>query len=160
MVPHLSVTPVSSAYPDSRLTPIRVSGAQAAGAAGSAPVAPHPSSASSGSIRRQRGWTSPVKPAAPEVDRPVGATTAMGFASGAGAQSPAMRLNLTQPERDVLNALGESPWLTAQRIRAIVGVEDPVAWMEQLMQKLAAAGMELVAPGQPQGGEPTYVLRR
>jgi hypothetical protein len=127
--------------------------------------------------RRKKGWTSPIPVQGPPLDR-----TALGYAPGAGAQSAVMRLGLrpgvasrlarlatitvpadfevSRTERDVLNALGESEQLTARAIGNLIGVADPVAWMETLMSKLARYGLDLVGPGNPAGGEPTYVLRR
>ena len=129
---------------------------------------------------RRRGWTSPVPVAASPTTSP--ARTALGYDSGAGAQSAVVRLGLrpavsarlarlvdrtvpadfaiTPHERDVINALGERDQLTARQIGAMIGVADPVTWMERLVEKLASYGLDLVAPGAPAGGEPTYVLRR
>jgi len=123
---------------------------------------------------RRRGWTSPVPVA--------GGRTALGYQSGAGAQSAVIRLGLrpaaaarlarlvdrTVPsdfqiepaERDVLNALGEHERLTARQIGSIASVSDPVAWMEQLGRKLSSYGLDLIGPGAADNGEPTYVLRR
>ena len=123
---------------------------------------------------RRRGWTSPVPIA--------GGRTALGYQSGAGAQSAVIRLGLrpaaaarlarlvdrTVPsdfqigpaERDVLNALGEHDRLGARQIGSIAGVADPVAWMERLAGKLSAYGLDLIGPGPADDGEPTYVLRR
>lgn len=126
---------------------------------------------------RRRGWTSPIP-----IDR-NGARTALGYDSGAGAQSAVIRLGLrpavaarlarlvdrtvpadfaiTPHEREVLNALGEADQLTARQIGAMLGVADPVTWMERLVEKLASHGLDLVAPGTPtSSGEPTYILRR
>lgn len=109
------------------------------------------------------------------------ARTALGYSSGAGAQSAIIRLGLrpataarlgrlvdrTVPsdfqispvERDVLNALAEREQLSARAIRELVGVVDAVAWMEVLMAKLESYGIDLIAPGNPAGSEPTYVVR-
>ena len=137
---------------------------------------------------RRRGWTSPIPPmvAAPtpptaSASMPLG-RTALGYSSGAGAQSAVIRLGLrpavaarlsrlvdrTVPpdfevsaaEREVLNALGERGPLTARAIAALVGLDDPLSWMDQLMDKLGRHGLDLVAPGEPADGEPTYVLSR
>lgn len=111
----------------------------------------------------------------------AGARTALGYTSGAGAQNAVIRLGLrpaaaarlgrlidrTVPsdfqissvEREVLNALGERDRLTARVIGELVGVIDAVAWMEQLVSKLERFGLDIVAPGEPWGSEPTYVLR-
>jgi hypothetical protein len=108
--------------------------------------------------------------------------TALGYQSGAGAQSAVVRLGLspgvsarlvrlvnrtvpadfqiTKPEREVLNAIGEHGSITARGVGQLVGVADPVAWMEQLVTKLERYGLDIVEPGPARDGEPTYVLRR
>lgn len=128
--------------------------------------------------RRRRGWTSPV----PKQGTEPGGRTALGYESGAGAQSAIIRLGLrpsaasqlgrigsrTVPadfeiskfERDVLNQLAEVEYLAARSIAQLVGAVDPVAWMEQLMHKLNEHGLDIVAPGAAIGGEPTYRLQR
>jgi hypothetical protein len=110
-----------------------------------------------------------------------GARTALGYSSGAGAQNAVIRLGLrpaaaarlgrfvnrtvpsdfqiSQLERDVLNALAERGRLSARAISELVGVVDAVAWMEQLISKLERFGLDLVGPGEPSGSDPTYVLR-
>ena len=109
------------------------------------------------------------------------ARTALGYSSGAGAQSAIIRLGLkpaaaarlgrlaerTVPadfqissiERDLLNVLAERERLSARMVRELVGVIDAVAWMESLMAKLESYGLDLVAPGDPDGSEPTYRVR-
>lgn len=111
----------------------------------------------------------------------AGARTALGYSSGAGAQNAVIRLGLrpaaaarlgrlvdrtvpadfqiTQIEREVLNALGERDRLSARAISELVGVVDAVAWMEQLVSKLERFGLDIVGPGEPSGSDPTYVLR-
>lgn len=112
---------------------------------------------------------------------PRNARTALGYSSGAGAQSAIIRLGLrpavaarlgrlvdrTVPadfqissvEREVLNLLAEKERLTARAIREVVGVVDAVAWMEALMAKLESYALDLIAPGDAAGSEPTYVVR-
>ena len=107
--------------------------------------------------------------------------TALGYTSGAGAQSAIVRLGLAPHisarlgwlvdqivpvdfhvdgrERRVLNALGEGE-LTARGIGHMLEVADPVAFMEDLTRKLEGFHLTLIEPGEPQGGEPTYRLRR
>ncbi|MEZ4365573.1 MAG: hypothetical protein R2939_04715 [Kofleriaceae bacterium] len=109
------------------------------------------------------------------------ARTALGYQSGAGAQSALVRLGLspavsarlgrlsartlstdfqlTRAERDVLNAIGDRGPLSAREIGALLSVADPVGWMESLLSKLEGFGLDLVEPGEPRGGEPTYQLR-
>jgi len=107
--------------------------------------------------------------------------TALGYTSGSGAQSAVVRLGLAPHvsarlgrlvdrvvspdfhidagERRVLNALGEGE-LTARGIGQMLDVADPVSFMEELTRKLETFNLDLVEPGEPQGGEPTYRLRR
>ncbi|HUH00710.1 MAG TPA: hypothetical protein VML75_01870 [Kofleriaceae bacterium] len=155
-------------------------------AVASAPVAtrapaptPVPMSMTPVPQRRRRGWTSPI-PNAPA--RELGSRTQAGFA---GAPVPRPRVprrpdtalpgkklakivgrtmpvgfQLVQSERDVLNALGDHPFLTARQIRDMISDSDPIQWMDRLMSKLASHGLDLIMPGDDIGGEPTYVLRR
>jgi hypothetical protein len=110
------------------------------------------------------------------------ARTALGYASGAGAQSAVIRLGLqpavsarlgrlvdrvvpadfqiTKAERAALNALGSQDVMTAHALGQLVDSGDPVAFMEQLIQKLESFGLDVIEPGEPRGGEPTYRLRR
>jgi hypothetical protein len=67
--------------------------------------------------------------------------------------------HISNVERAVLNALAERDHLSARAIGELVGVIDAVAWMEQLVSKLEQFGLDLVAPGEPSGSDPTYVLR-
>ncbi len=106
--------------------------------------------------------------------------TALGYQSGSGAQSAIVRLGLAPQvsarlgwlvdvivpqdfqidsrERRVLTALGETE-LTARAIGHMLDVVDPVTYMEELTRKLESYGLDLVEPGHPHGGEPTYRLR-
>jgi hypothetical protein len=108
------------------------------------------------------------------------ARTALGYTSGAGAQSAVVRLgllphisarlgwlvdrvvppefHLDPRERHVLNALGDRE-LGARAIGQMIESADPVAFMEDLIRKLEAYGIDLIQPGAPRGGEPTYRLR-
>jgi hypothetical protein len=110
----------------------------------------------------------------------VSVRTALGYTSGSGAQSAIVRLGLAphvsarlgrlidrvvpaefhlEPwERRVLNALGEGE-LTARGIGQMLDLADPVAFMEELTRKLESYSLDLVEPGEPQGGEPTYRWR-
>ncbi len=123
--------------------------------------------------RRSSGKTRPP---------PANARTALGYASGAGAQSAIVKLGLAPQvsaklgrlvdrvvpadftidsgERRVLNALGEHA-LTARAIGHMLDISDAVAFMEALTGKLEQYGLgDLIEPGDPQGGEPTYRMRR
>jgi hypothetical protein len=42
----------------------------------------------------------------------------------------------------------------------MLGVADPVSFMEELTKKLERYHLDLIEPGEAQGGEPTYRLRR
>lgn len=112
------------------------------------------------------------------------ARTALGYTSGSGAQSAVVRLGLAPQvsarlgwlvdrvvpadfhlegrERRILNALGAlgEGGLTARGIGQMLDVTDPVSFMEELTRKLESYNLDLVEPGEPQGGEPTYRLRR
>jgi hypothetical protein len=109
-----------------------------------------------------------------------GGRTALGYTSGSGAQSAVVRLGLAPQvsarlgrlvdhvvpqdfhidpgERRVLNALGERE-LTAKAIGHMLDLSDAVSYMEELTRKLESYNLDLVEPGDPQGGEPTYRLR-
>ena len=64
-------------------------------------------------------------------------------------------------ERRALNALGEQALLTARAIGQILDVVDAVSFMEELTRKLERFGVgDLIEPGEPVGGEPTYRMRR
>jgi hypothetical protein len=111
------------------------------------------------------------------------ARTALGYASGSGAQSAVVRLGLAPAvsaklghladrsvpaeftldaaERRALNALGEAEHVSARLIGHVLELGDPVSFMEELMKKLEQFGLgDLVEPGEPVGGEPTYRMRR
>jgi hypothetical protein len=112
-----------------------------------------------------------------------GARTALGYTSGAGAQSAIVRLGLAPQvsaklgryidrvvpaefsidahERRALNAVGEYEHMTARAIGQMLDLRDAVAFMEELVKKLEGFGLgDLVEPAEPVGGEPTYRLRR
>jgi len=106
--------------------------------------------------------------------------TALGYTSGSGAQSAIVRLGLAPHvsarlgrlvdrvvpqdfhidahERRALNALGEGQ-LTARAIGQMLNLTDAVSFMEELTRKLESYSIDLVEPGDPLGGEPTYRLR-
>ncbi|HEU0033348.1 MAG TPA: hypothetical protein VFQ53_22105 [Kofleriaceae bacterium] len=106
--------------------------------------------------------------------------TALGYTSGSGAQSAVVRLGLAPQvsaklgrlvdrvvphdfhidpgERRVLNALGDGE-LTARAIGQMLDLADAVSYMEELTKKLEAYNLDLIEPGEPHGGEPTYRLR-
>ncbi|MGE0869261.1 MAG: hypothetical protein AB7P03_11885 [Kofleriaceae bacterium] len=113
--------------------------------------------------------------------KPPPARTAHGYSSGSGAQSAVVRLGLSPQvsarlgrlvdrvvpadfqidaaERSALNALGEGE-LTARALGHRLELADAVTFMEDLTRKLEQYGLDLVEPGDPHGGEPTYRLRR
>jgi len=108
--------------------------------------------------------------------------TALGYTSGSGAQSAVVRLGLSPVasmrlgrlvdrivppefhidpnERRVLNALGESDVLSARAIGQMLDIVDAVTFMEDLTHKLERFTIDLIEPAEPEGGEPTYRLRR
>lgn len=112
----------------------------------------------------------------PGLDR-----TSLGYQSGAGAQSAIVRLGLLpgvsarmprlaervvpadfqigKLERDVLNTIGSQGVMSARAIGHLTHVADPVAWMEHFIRKLESYGLDIIEPGEPDGGEPTYRLR-
>jgi hypothetical protein len=114
---------------------------------------------------------------------PAGGRTALGYSSGSGAQSAIVRLGLAPhvsahlgrladrvvppefhidgDERRVLNAVGETDHVLARAIGQLLGIADAVTYMEELLKKLETFGLgDLVEPGEPVGGEPTYRMRR
>lgn len=129
----------------------------------------------------------PMPRARSRTRQPVGSSpvpmgrTALGYTSGSGAQSAVVRLGLAPHvsarlgrlvdrvvpadfhidahERRVLNALGEGE-LTARAIGHMLDLADAVSFMEELTRKLESYNLDLVEPGDPHGGEPTYRLRR
>jgi len=140
-------------------------GGAAAAALGSTPAA-SPSAVTSIAARSTGSRTRPgFLPAPPPprsgpftVPRAVGPATSLSFASLVGRTMP-LGLQLTQLEREVLEALGRAPSLTADEIGRMVA-SDPVPWMQRFLLKLAELGLDLVAAGVARTGEPTYVLRR
>jgi hypothetical protein len=142
------------------------------------PYAAQPPASSAPSNPEQR--TVPLPRARRSTRQPPG-RTALGYTSGSGAQSAVVRLGLAAHvsarlgrlvdrvvptdfhidtrERHVLNALGDGE-LAARAIGLLLGVADPVAFMEELTRKLEGYNLDLIEPGEPVGGEPTYRLRR
>ncbi len=124
--------------------------------------------------------TTPVPRQRRLTRQPVTGRTALGYTSGSGAQSAIVRLGLAPhvsarlgrfvdrvvpqdfhidpQERRVLNALGDGQ-LTARAIGQMLDVTDAVSFMEELTRKLESYNLDLVEPGDPHGGEPTYRLR-
>jgi len=150
-------------------------------AANTAPDAQAPSNPATriSPLPRPRGKTRPPMAMASLV---ASARTALGYSSGAGAQSAIVRLGLAPQvsarlgrlidrvvpadfqidagERRVLNALGDGAVMSARAIGNLLDLTDAVAFMEELVKKLEAYGIDLVEPGEPHGNEPTYRLRR
>ncbi len=68
---------------------------------------------------------------------------------------------LSATERRALNAVGEQPHVTARTIGQMLDLVDAVSFMEELLRKLEQFGLaDLVEPGEPVGGEPSYRMRR
>ncbi len=141
--------------------------------------APQPATAAAPSNPEQR--TAPLpRPRRATRQPPQPGRTALGYTSGSGAQSAVVRLGLSAHvssrlgrlvdrvvpqdfhidarERRVLNALGDGE-LTARAIGLMIDVTDAVAFMEELTRKLESYNVDLIEPGEPMGGEPTYRLR-
>jgi hypothetical protein len=147
--------------------------AQSSAAPAEAATAPSNPELRTAPMPRSRSRTTRHPPMSP-------ARTALGYTSGSGAQSAVVRLGLLPHvsarlgwlvdrvvpadfhlegrERRVLNALGEGE-LPARGIGQMLDVADPVSFMEELTRKLESYNLDLVEPGEPQGGEPTYRLR-
>lgn len=134
----------------------------------------------------------PIAPVMEPEPRPpgaVGATTAFGFAHGAGAQIGAgartggpegpdpehasrrrlvsvvrrtmpIGFQLTSEEMAVLDALDAAPWLNEARVAEIAGMPDGGAWMRRLIEKLGHHGLDLIETLSGAGGETAYALRR
>jgi hypothetical protein len=139
------------------------------GESGAAPSPTAPFAAASpatAGTRTQQGFLpadpAPARSAAPFATAPPvvpGAGVPLSFATLVGRTMP-LGLQLTQPEREVLNALSRAASLTADEVGRLAGASDPVLWMERFIAKLAGLGLDLVAPGIARNGEPTYALRR
>lgn len=134
-------------------------------------------------IRRHLAKTKPPDPVNPPGH---GGRTALGYSSGAGAQSAIVRLGLAPhvsaylgrladrevptnfhldaSERRVLNAIGEAPEVSANAIGTLISEDDAVSFMEELQKKLEAYGLgDLIEPGEPSGPSgdvPTYRMKR
>ncbi len=149
--------------------------AQAHAHAVAAPVAPSNPDMRLTPVPRARG--SRTRPP------PHSVRTALGYMSGAGAQSAIVRLGLAPhvssrlgrfvdrvvPEdfhidsgqRRALNALGEQEQMSARAIGQMLDLADAVTFMEELTKKLEHYGLgDLIEPADPHGGEPTYRMRR
>lgn len=108
---------------------------------------------------RAAAVTGPMPVAQSHLPGPAPVGNQLSFASLVGRTMP-LGLQLTQSERDVLDALGRAPLLTADEVGRIAGASDPVSWMDRFVRKLAELGLDLVVPGMGRTGEPTYALRR
>ncbi len=109
--------------------------------------------------------------------------TALGYASGSGAQSAVVKLGLAPHvsarlgryvdrvvpadftldpgEKKVLEAMGDTDHVSARAIGNLLDLTDPVSFMEELTRKLEQYGLgDLVEPGDASGGDPTYRMRR
>jgi len=146
-------------------------------------TAPQPEGVAAPSNPELRLTPVPRRHSAKTKPPPTGGRTALGYSSGSGAQSAIVRLGLSPhvsahlgrladrvvpaefhidgAERRVLNALGEAGPVTARAIGQLIEVADAVTFMEELVKKLEKFGLgDLVEPGDPSGGEPTYRMRR
>jgi len=136
--------------------------------------------------RRSSGKTRPLSaPGSPgPANHPLAQAvrTALGYTSGSGAQSAVVKLGLVPHvsaqlgryvdrvvpadftidpgERRILNVLGEQD-LSARAIGNMLDLADAVSFMERLTNKLEQYGLgDLIEPGEPDGSEPTYRMRR
>jgi hypothetical protein len=109
--------------------------------------------------RTQPGFV-PASPATAPMTMTMTATAPTPTIATLVGKTMPLGLQLSDSEREVLNALARAPSLTAREIAAIAKTGDALAWMEAFMRKLAGIGLDLVAPGDDADGEPTYVLRR
>ncbi len=116
-----------------------------------------------------RAATAKPIPAALRKPKKQVAKTAFGFLSkqspkesfaATASKTMPIGLNLDTYERLVLNELGKHPSMTAAAIGSLLQVPEPMEWMARFMDKLAEFGLDLVAPGADQDGEPTYQLIR
>ena len=109
-----------------------------------------------------RGWEAPSPGASQSQPRfqrahtPVPTDDSLGKVVG---RTMPLGFSLAAPERKVLNQLGKEGRLAARDISKIAEVADAIAWMEELMSKLADHGLDIIEPGDDDDGEPTYVLR-
>jgi len=101
-----------------------------------------------------------TSPATASMTATVTAPTATPTIATLVGKTMPLGLQLTDGEREVLNALGRASSLTAREIARIAKTDDALAWMEAFVRKLAGIGLDIVAPGDDKGGEPTWVLRR
>jgi len=153
-----------------------------------ATIVPHMAAAQHGSVAPPANpelRRTPVIRSRGQRTRPpvLGSSTALGYSSGSGAQSAIVWLGLAPQvsaqlgrfndrvvpaefhldhgERRVLNSLGEYEHMTARAIGQLLDLADAVTFMEELVKKLETYGLgDLVEPGAPVGGEPTYRMRR
>ena len=70
-----------------------------------------------------------------------------------------MGFRLDEHERRILNALGANPRLTPGNVAEIVGVDDGLMWMRQLIGKLNSHRIELIVEVNVQG-EPVFQLKK
>jgi hypothetical protein len=141
----------------------------------------------SSSMRVPVRTTTPAPRRRVGTSEPIAHRTALGFESGAGAQSALVRLGLspsvsarlarlasnivspdfqiTALERMVLNMLGDAALyglhadVPVDSIGQLIAVGDPLTWMEELTQKLESFDILLVEPGFPVEAQPSYRLR-
>jgi hypothetical protein len=153
--PFTRLTPVSDRPTITHVTPMPAAPPRRAGSK----TDQHWIASSSSSSAKLGSRTEPGFRPPGQTIPPTATATAPSFASLVGKTMP-LGLQLSDTEREVLNALGRVPSLTAREIGKLAGADDPVAWMEQFQRKLAGIGLDLVVPGDDRDGEPTYVLRR
>ncbi len=170
--------PSAARVPQSQMATIVLQQPATQLAQGTAPQAGAVAAPSNPELRK-----TPVRRAAAKTKPPPNGRTALGYSSGAGAQSAIVRLGLAPhvsaslgrladrvvptdfqldaAERRVLNALGEASELSAHAIGGLITVADPVSFMEDLQRKLETYGLgDLVEPGDAVDGDPSYRMKR
>lgn len=181
-------TPSAARVPQSQAATVVIQQPATHLAQGSAPQAGAVAAPSNPELRKTpiRRHLAKTKP--PDAVNPPGhgGRTALGYSSGAGAQSAIVRLGLAPhvsaylgrladrevptnfhldaSERRVLNAIGEAPEVSANAIGTLISEDDAVSFMEELQKKLEAHGLgDLIEPGEPSGPSgdvPTYRMKR
>lgn len=164
------LTPVSDRPTIKHITPLPVTTARRAGSKTDQHWVVGSSASQTVGSRTQPGFL--PAPASTSSPRSTGTTATVTATVTATATVPAtsvaslvgktmpLGLQLSDAEREVLNALGRAPSLSAREIASIAKVTDALAWMEQFLRKLASIGLDVVTPGDDKDGEPTWILRR
>lgn len=147
-------------FPGGRLSP--ADGSAPRGAA----AGPSPKAGPAGTNAEPRGPTGkgrapstaetltgvPTRPPAP------GGGPKDGLAAVVGRTMP-LGFELSASEREVLNALGRRGELTEREVAELASASDGAGWMESFVARLAEHGLDLVIPGDADGGGRVFALR-